>query len=722
MAVQFGKLSSAIGANAVKSLRRVSRIRSTHVNVWTDCDQVTEAKVKHPLGIYASFSTSPCRLTSAGSEGQKVHETPSKRARAIDKDFFLSVLGASATRRDAKDYLNRFKQPRSSDSEQLATTGGTVSDTQGVNLGGLYTSSRAIAQAPSFVQDKTAEPAGEPDLYTHTAIVVLRKPQQLTDDELSGVALTLGQLARLGLPSAVVLDLAEEAAACRDYQAWHKTISAQADRLATAVRQTRKSAAQVLDQALSISTELPSVRPSSIDLRGNVKVNYSTLLSTALQNGIVTVIPPIAYDQKQQAKQVSADDVALALARGLRGLESSKIDSTTDATNNRQPGFSVDRVIILDPMGGLPASERKDNAHIFVNLAQEYPGIRRHLEEALAAGGAETSVTQGSKTDSNVSGKAIGINEQSMSATSSHIRNLQMLQQTLTLLPPTSSGLLIRPQNVATAALTSDQRSGVGTRQRRNPLIHNLLTDRPTVSSSLPSGRVQPGPLPLGGSQVNEITTAPASHATFFKRGMPVTIIPDPAISPWLPPEALESTLTLQDPRVDFPRLLHLIEDSFGRKLDAKHYLHRIQKRLAGIIIAGEYEGGAILTWEYPPSPDGSRRAPVPYLDKFAVLQRSQGAGGVADIVFNAMVRTCFPDGVVWRSRKKNPVNRWYFERAEGTWKIPDTQWTMFWTGNELWSGDSGSSGEQWRKQRWKDYVGVCQNIEASWADNKAPD
>lgn len=26
-----------------------------------------------------------------------------------------------------------------------------------------------------------------------------------------------------------------------------------------------------------------------------------------------------------------------------------------------------------------------------------------------------------------------------------------------------------------------------------------------------------------------------------------------------------------------------------------------------------------------------------------------------------------------------NPVNKWYFERSRGTWKLPDTNWTMFW-------------------------------------------
>jgi amino-acid N-acetyltransferase len=144
--------------------------------------------------------------------------------------------------------------------------------------------------------------------------------------------------------------------------------------------------------------------------------------------------------------------------------------------------------------------------------------------------------------------------------------------------------------------------------------------------------------------------------------------------------------------------------------------MDRVNGRLAGLIIAGEYEGGAILTWETPPgvpddgSPESLSRM-VPYLDKFAVLKRSQGAGGVADMVFNAMVRTCFPTGVCWRSRRGNPVNKWYFERSRGTWKLPDSNWTMFWT----------TEGVPENEQTFWDYEGVCRHIEPSWTDKQKP-
>jgi amino-acid N-acetyltransferase len=55
-------------------------------------------------------------------------------------------------------------------------------------------------------------------------------------------------------------------------------------------------------------------------------------------------------------------------------------------------------------------------------------------------------------------------------------------------------------------------------------------------------------------------------------------------------------------------------------------------------------------------------------------------------------------------------VNKWYFERSRGTWKIPETNWTMFWTTPDL----------DIDREKFSDYEGVCRSIEPSWADNKS--
>jgi amino-acid N-acetyltransferase len=302
-----------------------------------------------------------------------------------------------------------------------------------------------------------------------------------------------------------------------------------------------------------------------------------------------------------------------------------------------------------------------------------------------------------------------------------HLKNLDVVQTALKLLPSTSSGLILTPSEAATKAIPDDARSTPS----KNPLLHNLLTDKPMISSSLPTS---PASRFLGSASPNP--------ATFLKKGVPLTMIPDPRVTgPWRPPSSSNPSIELaNDPLINYPKLAELINDSFRRKLHSKDYLARIRGRVAGIIIAGDYEGGAICTWETPSSlmaaavPHQASDTPdspywVPYLDKFAVLTSSQGSGGVSDIVWAALTRTCFPEGVVWRSRTSNPVNKWYQERSTGTWNLPGDQWTMFWTAQNVtqrwndkeWGLDKAVGGRD--MARWDAYVDVCNGIVPSWAD-----
>jgi amino-acid N-acetyltransferase len=455
------------------------------------------------------------------------------------------------------------------------------------------------------------------------------------------------------------------------------------------------------------------------------------------------VIVPVGYTQDSQiAVPVPADDVVLALAKELAGLES-HADATEDPDamarriDKLQKEVSLDRLIVLDPLGGIPAlNQRPHKSHLFINLEQEYDDIVYELTQGMESGHGSnphnrsndgqmpvSSLGRSNPFSQFVESELVSLPRELQSlrrladqgrdsAIEGHLSNLNLLQHTLSYLPASSSGIITRPQDAANSARTPQDHSSfsaVGTRRQRNPLIHNLLTDKPLHSPSLPLGR-------LGVKKGAAVHVAsPITPATFVKKGMPLTVLPDPRVRLWTAANDGQPRIRLDDARIDLPRLFHLIEDSFDRKLDVQHYMNRVNDRIAGLIIAGEYEGGAILTWENPPGvvDDGSNASlsrMVPYLDKFAVLKRSQGAGGVADIVFNAMVRSCFPRGVCWRSRQDNPVNKWYFERARGTWKLADTNWTMFWT----------TEGVPENKQVFQDYEGVCRGVEPSWADNKS--
>ena len=628
----------------------------------------------------------------------------------------------------------------------------------GVNLGNLYVPVRSIDQSPVFAQGQSkAKPINDTSGSIHTALVKLREPQSINDLTLQSVALTLVQLSRLGMSSVVVVD-------CGDGSRYHdsdlrKMATEQAGRVADAIEYHDPQGARRLSDVLEISGVAKGLH-SSVKTQSGTTLSSRDLLLTPLRKGKIPVIAPIAFaSASQKFVHFPADEAMLALTRDLAGLKPptlSDAEPQAIAKNiaNMQKEVSVDRIILLDPLGGIPSVDNQHRSHVFINLEQECDAIKSEIShpasedsdlctmasgsslnqgtdvvspESDAEGGPEIPSRQkdapsqtliGSKPisrlwdlQSSFSSKkeaapsSVSVSGQSIPADRMiHLRNLELVRDTLAILPPSSSGLVITPEiaaNFNRHPRDIDIAPGVGTRRQRNPLIHNLLTDKPVFSSSLPSERIQQAP----STQGQESTLVPA---TFIKRGMPVSIIPDPKLQPWEPPSASNPSIQLSDPRLDLPRLVHLIEDSFNRKLDVPHYLARIKDRIAGIIIAGEYEGGAILTWE--PSCHNSS-VMVPYLDKFAVLKRSQGAGGVADIVFKAMVRSCFPDGVCWRSRKDNPVNKWYFERAKGTWKIPGTNWSMFWTTDDVHLGD--------RNGIFGDYESVCKGVEPSWADDK---
>ncbi|KAK5027791.1 Amino-acid acetyltransferase, mitochondrial [Exophiala sideris] len=585
-----------------------------------------------------------------------------KKQRLANKEFFTSLLSSAATKRDAKAYISRLKSPRKKTPALKSTQSAVPIKAQTtVNVGNLFSRSRAVEQSPVFTQFKDEEQTVEEVETVNVAMVKVNNISAMDDSILAGIAQTLSSLSRLGMVPAVVV----EEPAQTDYSVRRELLTQSADRLVTAIEQVSESGARKLDNCFRQGVD------------GRPEIFLQKLITRPLHQGRIPVIVPLAFsDRDQCVMSITAHDALLALTKDLAGLSfvPTTGGSVTEAVEKGLPlrkQISLDRIIVVDETGCIPSTKSHDQEHVFVNLEQEYSRLQEELR---------------SSTDSGVSQR--------------HASNLKLFKDALRMLPHSASGLLTTPLEAAnTARLTDDGPSNVGTRRQKNALIHNLLTDKPAYSSSLPAGRL-----------TQDSTTASATTSTLVKRGMPLTMLPNPDAQVWT--AASTPRLKLTDGRIDLDRLVYLIDDSFNRTLDVEAYLKRVNDRIAGVIIAGDYEGGAILTWETPPgvSDDDTSRL-VPYLDKFAVLKKSQGAGGVADIVFNAMVRTCFPNGVCWRSRKDNPVNKWYFERSRGTWKIPETNWTMFWTTPGLL--------DQKSSQTFLDYEAVCRTVQPTWADNK---
>ncbi|KAI5926219.1 mitochondrial amino-acid acetyltransferase [Camillea tinctor] len=612
-----------------------------------------------------------------------------REKKRLDRDFLVSVLETSATKRDTKGYMNKFipvlERKGATGFKQRATTQTRETNNvvipentaegvkdlvvdQGEKIAGL--------DRPNLEQDVTIQES------LFVALIKFRAPQQIDDATLNGVGKTLGQLRKLGLISIVVVDCDVGG---KDEAAKRQTAGMQANRIAMAIDKYDARGARVIDSPIAIG-DAPDKVNSPFTSR-SLFINNSTDLMSALKEELIPIIPSFGFTADTcTIKPVSANDAVLALTRQLSGLQFLEQSAEDSRMAPLLKAAEVYRLIILDPLGGTPAKNRATGRHLFLNLEQEFREVKEQLtatEPASKAQNKENTI---------------------------HLENAQLAKDVLSLLPPTSSAVITTPEEVATERRPEDRNMDwalVGTRRGQNPLIHSLLTDKPVHSSSLPSERFRPVTSATGTSQIGSLTT-------LAKRGMPLTIYPDPRVTPWQPPRPGQKSLNLTDPCIDLPRLVHLIEDSFGRKLDVDHYLRRINGNLAGIIIAGQYEGGALLTWERPAGMNdagGEKDATrlVPYLDKFAVLRKSQGAGGVADIIFNAMVRDCFPYGVCWRSRKDNPVNKWYFERSRGSLKFADMNWTMFWTTPELALDE----------QKFRDYESVCRGVEPSWADKK---
>ncbi|KAF9303329.1 Amino-acid acetyltransferase, mitochondrial [Mortierella antarctica] len=229
----------------------------------------------------------------------------------------------------------------------------------------------------------------------------------------------------------------------------------------------------------------------------------------------------------------------------------------------------------------------------------------------------------------------------------SYRSDLDMIKESLDHLPRTCSALI-----TSSPSLT---------------LITNLITDKPLFSSTMRN-------------QDPKVMLA----TTVLRSGLDIFTYRD----------SLEG--------LDLNQLQILLESSFGKPLDGAGFYERIRDRTKTVILAGhDYMGAAIVTREGGEisGAEGKRLASVAYLDKFSVAPKSQGIG-VADILWKRL-QDEFPD-LVWRSRSDNPVNKWYFDRADGNIRIPNTNWTVF------WYGPKGLS-------LIRDYIEISRNIAASF-------
>ncbi|GAA5886446.1 hypothetical protein JCM16303_001412 [Sporobolomyces ruberrimus] len=230
------------------------------------------------------------------------------------------------------------------------------------------------------------------------------------------------------------------------------------------------------------------------------------------------------------------------------------------------------------------------------------------------------------------------------------LANLALIRDCLADLPRTASAILV---------------------SHRSPrsLIANLITNKPAHSPSLhhdliPRRNIQHQP-------------------TIIRRGLPIRVM-----------------RSMDD--LDEDKLAYVLEESFGKTLDRGPFYDRLRRDLDFCIVAGDYQAVAIVTNERE-TPRVHGGETIAYLDKFAVLPSLQGDGTV-DFLWGALRDESWGLGLldalnpnvgglggqgiardlVWRSRSNNPVNKWYFDRSNGFFKIPPPKgspvgFALFW-------------------------------------------
>ncbi|KAI0218703.1 Amino-acid acetyltransferase, mitochondrial, partial [Massospora cicadina] len=311
------------------------------------------------------------------------------------------------------------------------------------------------------------------------------------------------------------------------------------------------------------------------DFNSPTEVDLTSVLSS-LRTDSIPVLLPISCTSKSVQFASNSLATVSALSKSFSRY------NPTPALIDGKAG-DVMKVVIINSRGGIP--NQNNETITFVNLQDDLEGLVQQ------AGDWRGHSASGWK------------------------RDLNLAYSSLAFLPATTSAVVLSASTI-------------------NTVISNLITDKPTISPSLPQSK------------------SASPDATILRYGLKVT-----------------NHISLAS--VDMERVWKLIEASFRRQIDKPRYLARLEASLSHLIVAGDYQGLAIVTNE---------AGGVCYLDKFGVDPQSQGIG-VADVLWQQLRKQC--PNLMWRSRPDNGVNKWYFERSDGNIALTSAPWRLFWYGGD---------------------------------------
>lgn len=517
-----------------------------------------------------------------------------KAVTSAKRNLILLILKSTTTKREARNYLNKYQNQFDS------------SDTT-FNYGLLARRvSERDTQRELFVNRFLNKQNPFNNIYdeeeTKLAKIPLRlalfriKFTNILVAQWKGMAETFKRLVQIGISPVIILDY--------DHLP--------ADSFKSNEQYMNKQAIKIMNY-LGRPEELLGLK--TLVLRSLFSVNEDTpnidsleQILIPLYQGIIPIIQPIVFNK------ATSSQAFIASSKLLYAL-SSLLLQTRDL-------LSIEKVVMIDPIGGIPSIERNQTSHVFINLSQEYADIVLELFIGFIKPGVRDL----------------------------HMDNLNAMSDVLSL------ALNMSGNDDTTGIITTPHIMSINNDQL-NPIIYNVLTDRPVISSSLPSS----------------LKRTPQVSTSILKKGIDVKTF---GAEDYLGEFTFDNLVA--DGLIDKAKLVALINDSFGKQLKVDEYLRRINNNLATVVIVGDYDGAAIITWELPLTAPKKR---IAYLDKFAIAKRNQGLPGLADIIFKIILQS-HPQELMWRSQRANPVNKWYFDRCVGSMSVTNSPWKIFYTGD----------------------------------------
>lgn len=510
------------------------------------------------------------------------------------RDLILSILRSTTTKREAKNFLEKYQdqfdfKDTSFHQSKLSRSGTTHETRKQVVIEKFLKGVSPVTQARSNAFNKI--------LGAPLRIALFKMSMSnISPEYLSGISETLNRLVQLGVSPIIVSgqdDVSEHS-----FKLMSSYLNEQSEKLLQLLLNRVKNGFEPIQTNLT--------RLLFIEKDSKISLDSLDQLLVPLHQGVIPIVLPAVYNTQDGSQRfIGTKDALFHMCSKL--LEIPNL-------------LSVEKIIFIDSLGGIPSIERNQTSHVFINLSQEFSDIISELY--------------------------IGHLDPKMRE--AHLSNLESMNKILCLISQKTD------TNATTGIITTPAVMSVNNDQL-NPVVYNVLTDRPIISSSLPS----------------TFQRTPEISTSIIKKGFEVTVIDSDSYT-----GEFKFLNLVKDQLVDQEKLFDLIDDSFGKSLRRKGYFNRIDNSLATLILVGDYEGAAIITWEYLSNGDK-----VAYLDKFAIAKRNQGNPGLADVIFK-LISQSHQTELLWRSRASNPVNKWYFERCRGSVNLPLSPWKFFYTGD----------------------------------------